>query len=190
MNTTESIVESYFRLVRGCFTQPDVKVIKGNNRQLDLLAYNIIDEKAYHVEVSVTHCQQWCPTPKALKENFDKKFFGVPAKREGENTDYSKGKTYYESIKETYASLGLSYDTIIRVWVCWTVNGESSLESEINEYCKEHGILREHLEIVSFRNEVIPALMDKVSTSNYEDDALRTLSLLRQYEIQKPNNGA
>lgn len=185
MNTTESIVESYFRLVRGCFTQPDVKVIKGNNRQIDLLAYDINTSKSYHVEVSVTHCQQWCPTPKELKENFDKKFFGVPSKREGANTDYSKGKTYIENIKLTYDSLGLNYSTINRVWVCWTVKDAEGLDCELETYCKERSISRGSLEIVSFRDEVIPTLMEKVSTSNYEDDALRTLSLLRQYEIQK-----
>lgn len=36
--------------------------------------------------------------------------------------------------------------------------------------------------------EIRPALMDKVSTSNYEDNSLRNLSLLRQYEIQKAKN--
>ncbi|MCW8880277.1 MAG: hypothetical protein OQK04_11535 [Kangiellaceae bacterium] len=185
MNTTESIVESYFRLVRDCFTQPDVKVIKGNNRQLDLLAYNIQERKSYHVEVSVTHCRQWCPTPEELKGNFDRKFFGLPSKKKGDNTDYVKGKTYTESIKKTYKSLGLDYESINRVWVCWTVKDADRLELELREYCKKLRIPL--VEVVSFRDEVIPSLMDKVSTSNYEDDSLRTLSLLRQYELQKPN---
>lgn len=185
MNTTESIVESYFRLVRGCFTQPDVKVIKGNNRQIDLLAYNIIEKKSFHVEVSVTHCQQWCPTPKDLKENFDKKFFGMPIKKESSNTDYAKGKTYIDGIKKTYQSLGLDHSKINRVWVCWDVRDSEYLEEELIAYCKLRSLTRESLEIVSFRDEVIPELMEKVSTSNYEDDSLRTLSLMRQYEIQK-----
>jgi|GEM_PF-6134490 len=38
MNTTERIVESYFRICEGCLTTPDVKVVRGNNRQIDLLA--------------------------------------------------------------------------------------------------------------------------------------------------------
>jgi hypothetical protein len=55
MNTVELIVESYFRLCRSCFTYPDLKVPGGNNRQLDLLAYNVREEAQYHVEMSVTH---------------------------------------------------------------------------------------------------------------------------------------
>ncbi len=33
----------------------DVKVKGGNNRQLDLLAYNLLEDAQYHIEASVTH---------------------------------------------------------------------------------------------------------------------------------------
>lgn len=72
MNTTEKIVEAYFRLCKNCFTYPDMKVINGNNRQLDLLAYNLMDNSQYHIEVSVTHQENWCPTPEQLVDMFDK----------------------------------------------------------------------------------------------------------------------
>lgn len=39
MNTAERIVESYFRHCRRCLTIPDVKIAGGNNRQIDLLAW-------------------------------------------------------------------------------------------------------------------------------------------------------
>lgn len=55
MNTTEKIVESYFRLCHGYFTIADTKVINGNNRQIDLLAVNLKTNEQYQVEVSVTH---------------------------------------------------------------------------------------------------------------------------------------
>lgn len=184
MNTVEKIVESYYRLCEKCFTIPDVKVINGNNRQIDLLAYNLISKKQYHIEVSVTHCQRWCPTPEVLKNNFDKKFFGVPPKREGKNTDYSKGKTYEQNIFETYMSYGMNHISIQRVWVCWTVSEAEELDNKLSVYSKKKK-LTDNIEVVSFRDKIIPNLKEKITTSNYEDDALRTLSLLQQYEQQK-----
>jgi hypothetical protein len=184
MNTTEKIVESYFRLCKKCFTLPDVKVIDGNNRQIDLLAYHIQSTEQYHVEVSVTHCQNWCPDKDDLIDSFEKKFFGVPTKKEGKNTDYSKGKTYETKIYETYQAYGLDLQKIKRIWVCWTVIDESDINREISNYCEGRNINKNPIEILKFRDQILPALMKEVSTSNYEDDSLRTLSLLRQYEKQ------
>ncbi|HBE71810.1 MAG TPA: hypothetical protein DDW52_27010 [Planctomycetaceae bacterium] len=184
MNTTERIVESYFRICEGCLTSPDVKVINGNNRQLDLLAYNLRDGSQYHAEVSVTHCENWCPTPAGLSEAFERKFFGRPQRREGPNTDWTKGKTYEEQIVATYQSLGFDSEIIKRVWVCWTVAEAESLDESLADYCNKRGIAKNPILVYSFRDRIIPALLDRVETSNYEDDVLRTLSLLRQYEVQ------
>lgn len=38
--------------------------------------------------------------------------------------------------------------------------------------------------VLSFRDQILPELFKKISTSHYEDEVLRTLSLLRQYELQ------
>lgn len=190
MNTTERIVESYFRLCRGCLTTADVKVLRGNNRQIDLLAVNIKKNEQYHVEVSVTHQQTWCPTPDILMEEFERKYFGVPAKREGKNTDWSLGKTYESQIYETYEQFGLDPKGIIRTWVCWTVVGSEGLDEALRAYCIKRRLKRNTLTILSFRDEVIPQLLDEVSTANYEDDSLRTLSLLRQYGLQTKRNKA
>ena len=62
MNAAEHIVDAYFRLSRGCFTLADRKVTKGNNRQLDILAYHLKDQHEFHIEVGVTHQENWCPT--------------------------------------------------------------------------------------------------------------------------------
>ena len=126
MNTVEKIVESYYRLCRNCFTISDLKVIKGNNRQIDLLAISLKPIRYQHVEVSVTHRETWCPTPKILIENFEKKFFGVPPIREGANTDHAKGKNYKEQINDTYRSVGINPDLIKRVWV-WSEALEKKL---------------------------------------------------------------
>ncbi|MBT4400902.1 MAG: hypothetical protein HOD37_15585 [Bacteroidetes bacterium] len=185
MNTVEKIVESYYRLCRKCFTISDLKVLKGNNRQLDLLAISIKPKKCYHVEVSVTHRKNWCPTPEILIENFEKKFFGVPPVRDGAKTDFSTGKNYKTSIDNTYSSVGINPDTIRRVWVCWIVNGAERLQPILKDYCTKKGIRRSHLEVLSLRDEIIPELLNTVSTTNYDDDILRTLSLLEQHRKQR-----
>jgi len=188
MNTTEKIVESYFRLCLGCFTMADTKVINGNNRQIDLLAVNLNTNEQYHVEVSVTHQENWCPTPEDLFTEFEKKYFGAPPKREGKNTDYSTGKTYEKQIYKTYEAVGLNSKSIKRVWVCWTVVGADNIDHQMEEYCKKRGLKKTSIEILSFRDVIIPSLMRKVATSNYEDDVLRTLSLLQQFEKQQNKN--
>ncbi|MDP1539464.1 MAG: hypothetical protein U0998_10730 [Moraxellaceae bacterium] len=66
MNAAEHIVDAYFRLARGCFMLADKKVKKGNNRQLDILAYHLKDQLEFHIEVGVTHQENWRPTLEEL----------------------------------------------------------------------------------------------------------------------------
>jgi hypothetical protein len=162
----------------------DIKVIKGNNRQIDLLAYNPKTTEQYHVEVSVTHRENWCPTPIELFADFDKKYFGVPAKREGKNTDYALGKNYKKQIDLTYESVGLNPQKIKRVWVCWTVREADNIELQLAKYRSNNNLPEGAIEIISFRDVIIPSLIAKVGTSNYEDDVLRTLSFLQQFQKQ------
>jgi len=166
----------------------DLKVIHGNNRQIDLLAVNLKSGEQYHVEVSVTHQENWCPTPADLFPEFEKKYFGIPTKREGKNTDYALGKTYEKQIFKTYEAVGLNSRNIKRVWVCWTVIDADNIEHQLEQYRKKRGIKKGAIEILSFRDVIIPSLMEKVATSNYEDDVLRTLSLLQQFEKQQSKN--
>lgn len=114
MNAVEHIVESYFRFCRGCFTMADYKVPNGNNRQFDLLAFNVKTGEQYHIESGVTHCENWCPTTKKLVTKFNQKFLGVPKEKEGENTDFGKGKTYKAQIWAGYRSVGFDPEKVQR----------------------------------------------------------------------------
>lgn len=181
MNTVEHIVECYFRYCKNCFTITDVKVPGGNNRQCDLLAYNIKTQEQYHVESSVTHQENWCPSTEDLPEVFDKKFRGTPPKREGKKTDYAKGKAYYSNICETYRRVGFSPRKIKRVFITWKVIDENNLSKLLRKYKKQHKI---NVLVWSFRDVILPELINRVSTSNYDDEVLRTLSLLRQRNLQ------
>ena len=46
---------------------------------------------------------------------------------------------------------------------------------------QKHGV---HIEVWRFRDKTLPELTEKVSTSNYDDEVLRTLLLLRQQQLQ------
>jgi len=181
MNTVEHIVECYFRYCKGCFTMTDLKVIGGNNRQCDLLAVNLSTQEQFHVESSVTHGLNFLPSDIELQDIFDKKFRGLPAKREGKGTDYSKGKTYSESILRTYQSVGFDPVKVQRLFVTWVVKDDSTLRNFLSNYTLNYGI---PLQVIAFRDKILPELMEKISTSNYDDEVLRTLSLIRQYTTQ------
>jgi hypothetical protein len=159
----------------------DVKVIGGNNRQCDLLAFNLASQAQFHVESSVTHDPNWLPSNDALRGIFDKKFRGIAPKREGERTDHVKGKTYFDNILQTYRSVGFDPPKVQRVFVTWGLRQETTLQSFLTSYAEEHGI---QIQVYLFRDQILRELMDKISTSNYEDEVLRTLSLLRQRDLQ------
>ena len=188
MNAVEQIVEIYFQKVRNCFTNADIKIEYGNNRQFDLLAYSLINKKSYHIESSVTHGINWNPTVNALEEKVAYKFFGETRKNLNKslNTDEAKNKNYLEQIKKQYNKYGFDFEKINRVWVLWCVDKLKSNEY----YQKEHNLYLQNkihnktIEILSFRDKIIPELEDVIGTSNYEDDILRTISLLLQYQKQ------
>ena len=181
MNTVEHIVESYFRLCEDCFTYTDVKVVDGNNRQMDILAISLEKKQQFHIECSVTHRLKWCPTSAKLVTEFRKKFSGIPTEKAGLNTDSSKGKKYSVAIAKTYRRLGLDGRNIKRIWICWEVQDPENLEDCLNAYRIETG---EDVAVISFKKVILPKLMEAVTTANYDDEVLRTFSLIKQWKKQ------
>jgi len=187
MNASEHIVESYFRFCRGCFTFSDRKVVRGINRQLDLLAYNLKEMSQFHVEISVTHRKNWCPTREELGQEFEKKFFGAPparASKTGGKTDSEKGKSFFPQIEETYREVGFSPADVKRVWVCWVVKGEEDSKSLVLLFPSKRLNKTFEIEVLSLRNCVLPELKNAVETANYDDEILRTLGFIKQCELQ------
>jgi hypothetical protein len=184
MTTTEQIVEAYFRICRSCFTIADLKVPRGNCRQLDLLAFRIDNQRQYHVEVSVSHSRQWQPSFDKLIQRFEHKFFGEPKSAEYKSSSDSDRIRYYSAIQKAYRSVGLDAFQIQRVWVTWEMPKEHDFQDRLRRYCDDRGIADRPIEIVSFREKVIPQLSDAVGTANHSDHSLRILSLLGQCKIQ------
>lgn len=167
---------------------PDKKVSSGNNRQFDILAYSIQENSQYHIEVGVTHRENWCPAIDDLEQSFEKKFFGKPPEREGANkgnTDNEKGKSYFPSIIKTYEEIGFDPSKIHRVWVCWMLKGEEDNTKPIFKKFRPYQPNEEFcIEILSLRDYVLPQLLEKIGTSNYDDEVLRTLGFMKQKEQQ------
>jgi len=187
MNTTEHLVEVYYRQI-GCFTVTDIKVIKGNNRQFDLLAFNYKTKKFYHVEVSVAHGLQWTDSLNDIKKKIDYKFFGNPKDLRPENskTDFTKEKKYLEQIKATYSKFGIDYNEVIRVWCTWFIQeNDITVNNWKNELASEYNLKPENFEILLFRDTLLPTLLENIGTAYYDDELLRTLSLLKEYTRQK-----
>lgn len=185
MNTTEQIVEAYFRVVRKCFTMTDVKVQGGNNRQMDLLAYDIKKGEQYHVEIGVTHVARWNPTLDQLKTRFDHKFLGMPREREGPRTDFARGKEYLTAIKRTYREVGFDPRKVQRIYICWTPPHDADFEAKLLKYCRLRRLGKNPIRVVGFRDVVLYELMQATGTSNYDDPLLRIISLLKQYQVQR-----
>jgi hypothetical protein len=185
MNAAEHIVECYFRITKKCFTLDDVKVIGGNNRQIDLLAINLRTKEQFHIETHVTHQTMWALDAKGISQFFEYKFLGFPRKREGKKTDYSRGVNYRRQIEDTYKSVGLDPEKIQRVFVCWIIKDQETYDLALAELQKRHSCT---MAVVSFRDIILPALQDAVGTTNYDDEVLRTFSLIKEREKQARKN--
>lgn len=187
MNAAEHIVDAYFRLGRGCFTLVDRKVTRGNNRQLDILAIHLTKGEQFHIEVGVTHQENWCPTIDELGLQFEKKFFGVPPERKGRTggtTDFEKKKSYWPQIEATYKEVGFDPLKVQRVWVCWIVKGKKDAKPIKHMFQSKHLAKSFEIEVLSLRDFILPELERAIGTSNYDDEILRTLGFVKQRELQ------
>ncbi|QSB00610.1 hypothetical protein JWZ98_18395 [Methylomonas sp. EFPC1] len=187
MNAAEHIVDAYFRLCRGCFTLTDKKVTKGNNRQFDILAYHLVQKTQFHIEVGVTHRENWCPTLESLSEGFEKKFFGASPKRKDKadgTTDFEKGKSYFPQIQDTYKEVGFYPESVKRIWVCWIVKDQDNTKPISINFHSRYQNSEFPIEILSLRDFVLPELENTIGTANYDDEVLRTLGFMKQRELQ------
>ncbi|HTJ50581.1 MAG TPA: hypothetical protein VL443_14065 [Cyclobacteriaceae bacterium] len=181
MNTTEHIIEAYYRYCKKCFTVNDVKVVGGNNRQIDLLAINLTEGIYYHVETTVTHGLKWKPQ---YFELVTQKFLGYPKPKSKKLDRY-----YLPEIKLTYQQYGIPKISkrIICTWV--TEIQVEDLNQELNGLTEnKYEDIISTIELLSLRDQVIPDLQNAIGTSFYEDEILRTMSLLKQRELQVLNS--
>ncbi|NLI99463.1 hypothetical protein GX441_12530 [bacterium] len=179
MNATEHIVETYYRLVKHCFTITDVQVEKGVNRQIDLLSFQKGSGECFHVETTVTHELSWRPSLNKLETYIEYKFFGKP------KPSAKEAKNYYQNICETYKKFGIDHKSVKRVICVWDIKeSKEEVEKWLRSQEENLRIQKRSLSILFFRDDVIPELLKEIGTSNYNDEVVRVLSLLEQYRKQ------
>ncbi len=183
MNTAERIVESYFRYCRGCLTIPDVKIAGGNNRQIDLLAWHAKTGTAYHVESTVVpsgryfnKSSSWRP----VTEIFQNKFFAQKKVRQTDAFIPANDDMEYLKLQRTYELYNFVPKQLKRVWVCWDLDDYRVTVPDIVSYFAARDVPQHLVEVISFRDEVVPALEREIGSSNYEDDVLRTFSFFSE----------
>jgi len=182
MNTTEQIVESYFRICKECFTVPDVKVPEGNGRQLDLLAYSLRERLQYHIEVQVSHARHFAPPLSKIFAKLDAKFLGKPNERERKKQ--RRKKWYIREIQYAYTFFGFDPFRVKRVWVCWEVPKVERFSEELAKYNAEREQEDNPISVLSFKEGIIPELKKRIKTAHYDDVSLRTISLFNQGKRQ------
>jgi hypothetical protein len=187
MNTAEKIVEAYFRHVKGCLTAGDIKIPKGNNRQIDLLAWHNKDKVAYHVETSVAASGRYFNKSRSWKKLipiFQNKFFALPKESHHEDYCATESDPDFSKLIEAYAKFGFAHRKVNRVFVCWAIEDYDMTEAEIVDFFGRRNVPRDKIQVIGFRDVILPALMKEVGSSNFEDDVLRTFSLLNERKGQ------
>jgi hypothetical protein len=187
MNAAERVVECYFRYCRGCLTIPDVKIKGGNNRQIDLLAWNQKQKIAFHVESSVTLSGKYFNKSSSWKHPFtifQNKFFGQPKALQNHSHIPHINDKEYAKVKSTYTTYGFDAAETRRVWVCWNLLDYKVSKSELENYFHLRSVEKHLFEVISFRDEIIPKLQKEIGSSNYEDDVLRTFSFFAERDDQ------
>ena len=155
MNPSEKIVEQYINHVKNWLTLPNI--IYGINNELDLLAYDPRMQRFYCIEVTM---------------HFN---FGPGRKDFSSVYQFKKGKftnALRKHLKERFKIRNAKY-----VWVVWMIR-PTGRDKVLND-SKKYGI-----EIWEFKDK-IKELMNAIGTSNYQDEILRTLSLVKKSNYSK-----
>ena len=165
--TTEKIVESYFRYCRDCATMTNIKC--SAQHEIDLLAVDLRTGTRYHVESSV--CLPGSGFSKLTNGAFDSQQMKDPNKKPTLQRTmgfFMEHKFAADGIAQTLATYGFApgnYHKVIVTWDC---------EPAARETAKENGI-----EVWEF-----PDLVDEIvamvghGKQYVMDDTIRTLQLL------------
>jgi hypothetical protein len=109
--------------------------------------------------------------------------FNKPDPKESFEPELEAPGKHRDAILAAYKAFGVQ-DTnqVERVLCSWTVQDPEKLPEIQETFMKKHGFKFSYL---SFRDIVLPEVEKYVGTSNYDDDILRTLSLVRQMDLQQ-----
>ncbi len=167
METTEKIVESYFRYIKGCFTIPNIKC--RGQYEIDLLAIDpkTTPIKKFHVESGVSISGSYSKlttkpfSTKALKER-------VAQAGQRRTLGYFKDRKFSaEPIITKLSEYGFSGDNYSKIIVTWDADDDVVLEAN-----------SQGIDVIKFKlilNEIAEAF--EKDRTYFTDDTLRTLQL-------------
>lgn len=168
METSERIVESYVRHVKGWMTISNVKCKQ--NKEIDILAIDPLSNKKYHIEVSVH-----ITTPfQKLTTNEIERGKGDEAKRRRTLKFFVEDKFNDTNILEKLKDYGFSED-YGKVIVTYDVEESEEMKQALEE--NKIAIWKIH--------DLIKEIMENVDSKYYSDDILRTIQLISQIESKK-----
>jgi len=180
METTEKVVESYCRYVRGCFTIPNLRC-KGQY-EVDLLAIATDehgDVQRWHVECGVSISGSFSKlTAKSFSHSELKKRVAGPSQRRTVGY-FLERKFNLEEVLETLATHGFRPGNYRRAIVTWDATEDAVDAAET-----------EGIEIWYFPNLLLEIARAHEKHSGYLiDDTARTIQLYAMAEKWKQKNG-
>lgn len=163
--TTEKIVESYVRYVKGWATIPNIKC-KGQ-LEIDLLAINPLSGERYHIESGVSVSGGFHKLTGAV---FDNDLLKQRTKQASQRrtVGYFRDKKFTSpGVLEKLKQYGFKNGEYTRIIVTWDWNEEAKKQADEAD-----------IELWDFR-EIMHEIAENASCSEYfTDDTLRTLQLL------------
>ncbi len=166
METTEKIVEAYFRSIRGCATIPNIRCAGQN--EIDLIAVNPATGERYHVECSVLIASSFS---KLTGEDFDPvllKDRNWKPKMRRTVGFFAHSKFGASGVIQELEVFGFHPGTYRKVIVSWDWTDDARQSAEL-----------ESIELWSF-----PAMLQELAAQfrgkrhYFTDDTIRTLHLM------------
>ena len=176
METTERVVEAYYRYIENCATMPNVRC--EGQHELDLLAINLKTHERFHIETSVS-------ISKAYRKLTAKEFDLEKSKARVGKAPQRRTIGFFVQQKftpkkvlgalEKYGFVDGNYSRVIVAWD-WTMEAE--------KVATQVGI-----KLLSFQTILLKLSKEfKDDTKYFTDDTLRTLHLY-QLALGKSNDG-
>lgn len=165
METTEKIVESYVRFVKGWATIPNIRC--AGQHEIDIFAVDPKTDKRYHIEVSVSGSAGFS---KLTDKPFDPVAYKIPTKKATQRRTVGffiekkfSPPNIKEKLKEYGCVNGLAHPVIV-TWD-WTEDGKKAAD-------------KAGVELWSFQN-IMHEIADAIrhQKSYFSDDTLRTINL-------------
>jgi len=179
METSEIIVESWFRNIKGYFTISNI-ACKGNN-EIDLLALKVLNDntiKRYHVEISISVSDGFS---KITSLPFSEEDYKINSKRPTIRRSlefHVKRKFHHPSVLEGLKHYGFSPDNYTKAIVSW------GWEDKVVEQASKENII-----LIDFRDIISEITMKcRDNKCYFKDDTLRTIQLIEKAQKEIGNN--